>query len=318
MKRLFSTDDVHLRDRFDYWHSIACQNLIANDSQPECRQTFQAELHAGAMAGLNLILFDNSPMSVSQRRHHCAQLQSDELFVCRLFSGQLALEQAGRDVLLNAGDMTLLDPLLPYEGRFSGDAKLLVLKAPRRALEARVGTTVDMVIRPLTASEAEHRLTSGFLAMLPAAAGQLAPAATETIKDQTLDLIAISLAKVQERPKPYLSSVRASALMKVRTAIEARLADPSLNPETVAAAAGVSVRYANALLAQAGTSIVRLILSRRLERCHRALKDPLQAHRTVSEVAFAWGFVDMTHFGRRFKEAYGILPSELRRSAKQN
>ena len=53
MKRLFSTSDVHLRDRLDYWHSIACQNLIANDSQPECRQTFQAELHAGAMAGLN-------------------------------------------------------------------------------------------------------------------------------------------------------------------------------------------------------------------------------------------------------------------------
>jgi AraC-like DNA-binding protein len=146
----------------------------------------------------------------------------------------------------------------------------------------------------------------------------LGTAAIETVKNQTLDLIAVSLAKTQERPRPYLSSARASALLNVRTAIEARLADPLLDAETVAAAAGVSVRYANALLAQEGTSIVRLIQSRRLERCHRALKDPRQVHRTVTEIASAWGFVDMTHFGRRFKAAYGVLPSEFRRRSKQN
>jgi AraC-like DNA-binding protein len=80
----------------------------------------------------------------------------------------------------------------------------------------------------------------------------------------------------------------------------------------VAATAGVSVRYANPLLTQEGTSIVRLVQSRRLDRCHRALKDPLQAHRTVTEIASSRGFSDMTYFGRRFKAAYGILPSELR------
>jgi AraC-like DNA-binding protein len=42
------------------------------------------------------------------------------------------------------------------------------------------------------------------------------------------------------------------------------------------------------------------------------LEDPLQAHRTLSEIATGWGFSDMTHFGRRFKAAYGVLPSEYR------
>ena len=41
----------------------------------------------------------------------------------------------------------------------------------------------------------------------------------------------------------------------------------------------------------------------------KALEDPLQAHRSVSEIAYGWGFSDMTHFGRRFKQAYGVLPS---------
>lgn len=318
MERLFSTAQVHPRDRFDYWHSVACKNLIVHDATPECRPTFQAELHAGAFADLGLVLFETSPMRVSHIRYHCARMQSDEAFVCRLISGQLVLEQAGREVVMEAGDMTLLDPLLPYEGRFSAGVKLLVLKAARRSMEARVGRITDMVTRTMKPAEAEHGLASAFLAMLPDYAGRLGAAAIETVKDQTLDLMAISLAKTQEGPRPYLSSAKASALMNVRAAIEARLADPRLDAEMVAAAAGVSVRYANALLAQEGTSIARLVQSRRLDRCHKALKDSLQAHRTATEIASSWGFSDMTHFGRRFKAAYGVLPSELRRLSQQN
>lgn len=318
MERLFSTAQVHPRDRFDYWHNVACKNLIVHDATPECRPTFQAELHAGALADLSLVLFETAPMTVSHTQYHCARMQSDEAFVCRLISGQLVLEQAGREVVMEAGDMTLLDPLLPYEGKVSAGVKLLVLKASRRSMEARVGRITDMVTRTMKPAEAEHGLASAFLAMLPDYAGQLGTVAIETVKNQTLDLIAVSLAKTQERPRPYLSSAKASALLNVRAAIEARLTDPRLDAETVAAAAGVSVRYANALLAQEGTSIVRLIQSRRLACCHRALQDPLQAHRNVSEIASAWGFSDMTHFGRRFKTAYGVLPSELRRLSKQN
>jgi AraC-like DNA-binding protein len=31
-----------------------------------------------------------------------------------------------------------------------------------------------------------------------------------------------------------------------------------------------------------------------LARCERALKDPQQARRSVSEIAYGWGFSDMT------------------------
>ena len=76
------------------------------------------------------------------------------------------------------------------------------------------------------------------------------------------------------------------------------------------------MRYANAILASEDTSIMRLIQARRLERCRRALEDPLQAHRRVSEIAYGWGFSDMTHFGRKFKAAFGVPPSEYRKGTK--
>jgi AraC-like DNA-binding protein len=98
----------------------------------------------------------------------------------------------------------------------------------------------------------------------------------------------------------------------LKSVIEARLYDPGLKPAAVAAAAGISSRYANALLARHGTSLERLIQQRRLERCRDALDDPAQVHRTIGEIAFGWGFADLSHFGRRFKTEYGLSPTDYR------
>jgi hypothetical protein len=37
LKTIFSTTGVHARERFDYWHDVACKNLVEHDSNPECR-----------------------------------------------------------------------------------------------------------------------------------------------------------------------------------------------------------------------------------------------------------------------------------------
>ncbi len=37
-----------------------------------------------------------------------------------------------------------------------------------------------------------------------------------------------------------------------------------------------------------------------------------QSHRTISEIAYAWGFADQSHFARRFREAFGMTPRDYR------
>jgi AraC family transcriptional regulator, positive regulator of tynA and feaB len=312
MEQLFSTETVHSRDRFDYWHNVACRNLLTHDSRPECRLKFQAAIYAGCLADVGLVLFSNSPMGVSRTPRQIAQAISDELFVCRQMSGLLALEQNGRETATEAGDVTLIDPLIPYRGKFSRDSNVLVLRVPRRALEARVGGTREMVLRSIKPSQAASSLLSSFAAMLPPHVGRMSPVVENLAKEHVLDLLAVSLTTAMGTRTPRISSAHSFALMNVRAAIEARLTDPMLDASAVAAAAGISVRYANSVLAREDTSIMRLILARRLARCQEALRDPSQAHRTLSEIAYGWGFSDMTHFSRRFRAAYGVLPSEYR------
>lgn len=200
---------------------------------------------------------------------------------------------------------------MPYFGNFFAGSRMLVLKVPRHLLEARLGQTRQMTARAIKPSDDDHRLTTSLLAMLPVYAGKLGPVAETLIANQALDLAAMSLSKVMEG-QSRVSSARSLILIRIRAAIEARLADPALDASTVASCAGVSIRYANSVLAEEKTSISRLIGSRRLERCRSALADPAQARRKVSEIAHGWGFSDMTHFGRRFKATYGVLPSEYR------
>jgi AraC family transcriptional regulator, positive regulator of tynA and feaB len=72
---------------------------------------------------------------------------TDQLFVCRQMAGEVALEQNSREVVLEDGDITPIDPLVAYAGRFFSGSKLLVLKIPRRRLEARIGKTRQMIAR---------------------------------------------------------------------------------------------------------------------------------------------------------------------------
>lgn len=312
MEMLFSTESVHPRDRFDYWHDVACSTIVDHDSQPECGLRFEAQIEAGRLGDLGLVRFTNSAMTISHTLRHASQLRSDDLFLCRQISGALVLEQEARDVYLQAGDMTLLDPTLPYAGNFSSGSNLLLVKLPRQALAARIGRSREMLARVMKPRDADISLASSFLGVLPVHSGKISQTAEKIVMDQTLDLIALSLAGMMHSCQPRISSARSVVSSALRAVVESRLHDPNLSATTVAAAARVSVRYANAVLAEENTSIVRLIQDRRLARCRRALDDPLQAHRSVSEIAYAWGFSDMTHFGRCFRKAYGLSPREYR------
>jgi AraC family transcriptional activator of tynA and feaB len=317
MQTVFSTADVHPRDAFDYWHETLCKKIIRHDCTPEARQDFHAELQSASLGDIDLVRYESAPMQNDVTVQHIAYANADEVFVRRQITGVFVFEQDSREAMLEAGDIILLDPRRPMRGKYLEGAKQLILKFPRAQLEARVGDLRQMIARLIKPSEAEHRLTSAYLAMLPTHADNLAAPAVDIVRNQTLDLIAVSLAKAMKGESLRISSARSLALVSVRAAIEARLTDPALDAETIAAAAGVSVRYANAVLADDDTSIVRLLWTRRLERCRRALEDPSQRHRTVSEIAYSWGFSDMTHFGRRFRAAYGFLPSEYRRRARR-
>jgi AraC-like DNA-binding protein len=261
---------------------------------------------------IGLVKFENSPMSVSHIDRHIGRATGDELFLCNQLNGSLTLEQNGRQATLREGEMALLDPLLAYTGKFHVGSELLVLKLPRREIEARIGKTRELLVQTIKRSRPENLLTFSYITTLAEHGDNLGSTSKGFARNHLLDLVGISLGNAGDR-RPRLSSARAVSLAKIRSVIEARLTDPELDIETISRAAGISARYANAIFKETGRSLMRFVLERRLAHCKKALEDPAQINRTISEIAYGWGFTDMTHFGRVFKEAFGSLPRDYRR-----
>jgi AraC-like DNA-binding protein len=308
MKRIFSTDDVHARDRFDYWHSIACQEIMPHEARARSRSKLEGEIESGAIGDLKLIQHTNSPMSVKYGRRHIAAVTSPDLLFCCQLAGELHLEQEGRQALLRKGDIALVDPLLPFVSMQVEGSKLFIVTLPRQQFEVQVAGTRDLLGLTFAPDQGANRLTSNYARTLAKYGDNLNLTEQHLVQSHFMELATLSLSQYQSRP----SSSRMLAVLKIRKAIENSLADPRLRPSSAASLAGLSVRYANRLLAEQGTSLGRLILSLRLERCRKTIADSSCAHRSLSEIAFSWGFSDMTHFGRTFRQCYGISPSEYR------
>jgi AraC-like DNA-binding protein len=313
LEPIFSTASVHPRDRFDYWHSVACKEIVGHDSVPDDRLTFQAEIRAAKFGNLELIEFSNSPMQASHTLAHVERTKSDSMFVCLQLSGSVHIIQNAREVNLNAGSLMLIEPLMPYSARFFRDSKTLLIKAPRRDMRARIGRNRELIGHRVTSDRLDDDLALSGAAKLPSLAGTIAPVTEQLMANHVLDLVGLSVARTISNIACRVSNPRALLLGQIRSVVEARLTDPELDGQIIADAVGISVRYANALLFEQDSSLNRLILSRRLFRCRSALEDPDQAHRTVTEIAQSWGFSDMTYFGRRFKAAYGVSPGEYQK-----
>ncbi|MBZ9851795.1 hypothetical protein LB565_27810 [Mesorhizobium sp. CA14] len=167
MNTTVSTADVHPRDAFDYWHEELCKKVVPHDCTPEDRQTFSAKTQSAPLADIALVQYESTPMENDVTGRHVARANSDEVLIRLQTAGIFLFEQDGREGVLEAGDILLFDTRRPFRGRYLDGAKELILKVPRRQLEARIGDVRQAVARPIKRLEAEHGLTSSYLAMLP-------------------------------------------------------------------------------------------------------------------------------------------------------
>lgn len=142
--------------------------------------------------------------------------------------------------------------------------------------------------------------------------GRLQPDEQKTIPAIVSNLIgSVFVRGGQESPDRPVSD---ACMARIHDVIETELHNGQLGPRLIAERLHVSPSYLYAMARRCGTSIGDLIMDRRLERCRDVLADPARAAQSVTEIAFAWGFQDLSHFSRRFSSRFGCSPKAFRRS----
>src|SRR5262249_48862243 len=94
------------------------------------------------------------------------------------------------------------------------------------------------------------------------------------------------------------------------------LHDADLSPQQAADHLGISIRTLHSRFRQIGHSFGRWVLENRLEGCSTALRDPNQQTLNISEIAYRWGFNDLSYFNKVFRAHFDMTPREWRNGPK--
>ncbi len=236
-------------------------------------------------------------------------VEQDNYLAVLLLAGRYMLAQDGREVFLKPGEMTIYDATRPHRIYCPEGFAKVVVTIPRKMMRERLSGVESCTAAKVPNQQGVGLITSNLLTNITHQLDQIGVNAFLDLSEQTLDLLTMCFASV--RPQQYLlSRSRSVSLNMVKQYVEKRLSDPDLNPEQVAIAVGLSTRYINMLFQDEETSLMRYVLKRRLDRCYRDLTKAEHAIR-VSDVAFQWGFNDVAHFSRVFKQAFGATPKEI-------
>lgn len=314
MQGVFSTYDVERSARAAYWSDLVCDIFVRLDCRFSSARSFNATMRYGSLSWLRVAGAESDAIEGVRSRRQISKGYEDDFLVSIQTKGKTLVCQDGREALLGPGDFALYDSERPYRLEMSEGTQIVCLQFPRAQLISRLGATKAYVAQAIHGQSGIRDIFLQLARSLPQRLSEINACEAQVVADYALDLLALSLSRGVEAA-PALSSSKTVTLERLKRVIRSRLRDPALDPSDAATHAGVSKRHANRLLALEGTSLERFIFSERLERCRAALRDQTLDHRTISEIAFGWGFNDCGHFSRSFRARFGTSPSEFRKSA---
>ena len=289
---------------------IRFSSSVPTDVVDDCpADEVSAQFEYFAFGDTHLLRSQNSSQGLVTTPAHLKGSESDVLVVSVKLSGTATLTQApGR--LLRGGDLFVTDLWRPFEFLDQGGANTaFYIPLDRLGLPRDYAAQAGQMLHasPMAAQIQRHFR----ILFRDADAISQSPAAS-MIGQATTDLVRAALVSAVDE-EPFRSDGWGQCLITVaKSYISQHLTDPDLGAEAIARAMFISVRQVYKLWETEPRSLGQWILERRLDAARRELTSPRRRNLTIAAIAGRWGFVDATHFSRRFRQAYGVSPREWR------
>ncbi len=303
----WSTADVDPRRALAYWIETICHSFLEIDIDSSTRNGFRARLDQVEFGPATLNIVEADVQTVRRTRAHIARSSFDTYFLLQLRSGRALLSQYGRESQLGAGDCVLIDCKEPYDIDCSPATRSVALRFQQDWLKTWIPCPEDIC---------GHKFASagGWGAALSAALANLDAGGADELalpKGVVAENIAV-LMSLAAGPNGEAARSTDKLLQRILSTMRDRCHEWDLTPGCVAQAHGISKRYLHHLFAQAETTFGTELMRLRLEGARRLLSDVRFDGVSVGEVSSRCGFVEPSHFARRFRKAFGQGPMQFR------
>jgi AraC family transcriptional activator of tynA and feaB len=309
--RVYTTDSIERQRRVDFWSTLSSHNIAPMLIRADRRSPFAGRLWVDRLGPISLARAYSSGVVIQRTGAGFRPGQRD--FVLTVSEGaSYSVCMRGREQLVRGGDLRLSDSGEAMELVHTG-CTVIVLCIKEQLFKEYLPMADDLIGSVVSGERGAGLHASTMIRSLPAgmrygfvdrATGHLAAAL----------LHAIAAAYAQAYALPDAAPVTAAARrVAIKRYVDTNLGDSDLSVQRVAAAFNLSDRYLRMLFESDGESLAAYIQRRRLEESARQLRDSRCGSRTISEIAFAWGFNSLGSFDRAFRAQFDTTPGQYRR-----
>jgi AraC-like DNA-binding protein len=299
------------RQRFLFFAELFEHFSNTGELDPAPDVPFRAAMNSIHIGTTLLGRCDGTFTTVRRERRQVLQTNDDRYCLARNTGDRAAqVVHRGREFTMRPGAMVLLKLDEPF---FSADGashkRFTNVHLPVAALKAMVAGVDDLVGRELEPGGALSLAMdySDLLLRHPAAVEEAGMA----IAQHLMDLASLGLgARGELALAAQRGGLRAVRLNSVLAILARRFAEPDFSAHKLAAAAGLSERYVNELLYEAGASFTSRLNELRLHKAAELLAH--RGERRIIDIAFECGFNDLSYFNRCFRRRFGLTPSAAR------
>ena len=307
--RSLSTTGLTPRKQIQCWTDALTDLCGQFDVDPLDASSFEGRIKYATVSRLKLCQIETSQHRIA---HTISRAKlSEHPFVKIHFQtyGLSYFEQDGRRIDVMPGDCLAYDVSCPHTIVSPALTRHEVVIVPKDLLQERGFRLAKMSPRKLSARSGTGRIAYDFVHATFDEASKLSPSNASGVADSLIDLLLLPLREADamfDRVGPEAMYVRAQGF------IREHLRDPDLSIDQISAALGCTKRYLHMLFSDRGMTVSDYIWNARLQNCRHELET--QCGKTITDVAFSWGFSSSSHFSRIFRKYFGVVPSSINKA----
>jgi len=311
----FSTGDLPKGRRLAAYRDMLNAS-VGNFEVEATGDAFEFRAHSVTMPGLGIAHISSSALRVERRRGVEPDATRD-LILAVVRDGTATTAQCGREVTVRGSGAFLSSSLEPLVMERTA-ARLINYSLLRSDLAPAIADFERVLQTAIPLDSEAMRLLIGYT-NLAVRDGASASAEFHRLAVRHIhDLIALAIGATRDaaemaKTRGLAAARRADLYARARRLIALRFDEPNLAPGEMAHRLGVSERLLQKVFGERGEAVMACLWEERVARAARLLSAPETADRSVTDIAFACGFNDSSHFGRVFAAGMGLPPSRWRK-----